>query len=78
MRVNFLGPINLSPIDIDVKTFEELKAHLNSIDALKEWLPTCAIALNDDIILDSSSDTLNNLSFTNNDSVSLLPPVCGG
>lgn len=73
IRVNFLGPIGLDSIDSDAKNFIELKEELSKIDKLKEWLPLCAIALNDKIIQDSSDIT-----FNENDTISLLPPVCGG
>ena len=44
-----------------------------NIDSLKEWLPLCAIALNDKIVQDCS-----NIIFNENDTISFLPPVCGG
>lgn len=73
IKVNFLGPIGLDSIDSNAKNFIELKEELEKIDSLKEWLPLCAISLNDNIIQD-----YNNITFNENDVISLLPPVCGG
>ncbi|MBR7118230.1 MAG: MoaD/ThiS family protein [Helicobacteraceae bacterium] len=73
VEVHFLGPIGLDSIHCEAKNFKELKEELNKIDKLKEWLPLCAIALNDKIVQDSSDIT-----FEDNDTISLLPPVCGG
>ena len=73
IKVNFLGPIGLEPIFCKAKNFKELKDELSKIDELKEWLPLCAIALNDKIVQDST-----NIVFNQNDTISLLPPVCGG
>lgn len=73
IKVNFLGPIGLDSIDSNAKNFIELKEELEKIDSLKEWLPLCAIALNDNIVQDC-----NNITFNENDVISLLPPVCGG
>lgn len=71
--VNFLGPIELESMNLDVNDFLELKNELNKIDSLKEWLPICAVAINDEIIKEN-----DNFSIKNNDVISLLPPVCGG
>lgn len=73
VKVNFLGPIGLDSIECKAKNFKELKEELSKIEALKEWLPLCAIALNDKIVQDS-----NNITFNQNDIIFLLPPVCGG
>lgn len=73
MKVHFLGPIGLDSIEIEAKNFEELKVELAKISALKEWIPLCAVALNDKIIQNPSE-----IVFNENDEISLLPPVCGG
>lgn len=72
-KIVFLGPIDLEPMDIESSNFDELRKNLNNIEALKEWLPLCAVAINDNIIKDT-----NGLKINSNDVISLLPPVCGG
>lgn len=72
-KIVFLGPIDLEPMDIESSDFDELRKNLNNIEALKEWLPLCAVAINDNIIKDT-----NGLKINSNDVISLLPPVCGG
>lgn len=71
--INFLGPINKPSINIDISDFNTLRNELNKIDDLKQWIPICAIAVNDKIIFET-----DNLKISNNDVISLLPPVCGG
>ncbi|MDE6887014.1 MAG: MoaD/ThiS family protein [Helicobacteraceae bacterium] len=73
IKVNFLGPIGLDSIELESKNFAELRKKLQNIESLKNWLPLCAVALNDEIIKDTS-----NITFKDNDVISLLPPVCGG
>lgn len=73
IKVHFLGPIGLDSMEIECDNFAELKARLGEIEALKEWIPLCAVALNDKIIQNPSE-----IVFKNNDEISLLPPVCGG
>ncbi len=72
VKVEFLGPINLEPIYLNVKNMKELKFELNKIESLKEWLLSSAVAINDDII--GSID----IDLKDGDKISLLPPVCGG
>lgn len=72
-KIVFLGPIDLEPMDIESSDFDELRKNLNNIEALKDWLPLCAVAINDNIIKDT-----NGLKINSNDVISLLPPVCGG
>lgn len=73
IKVHFLGPIGLDSMEIECENFTQLKARLGEIEALKEWIPLCAVALNDKIIQNPSE-----IVFENNDEISLLPPVCGG
>lgn len=73
VKVNFLGPIGIDSMEIDVKNINELREKLYEINELKNWLPLCAIAINDEIIKKDS-----NIIFKDNDNISLLPPVCGG
>ena len=71
--INFLGPIEFESINININDFLELKNELNKIEKLREWLPICAVAINNEIIKDSK-----NFAIKNDDVISLLPPVCGG
>lgn len=73
IKVDFLGPIGLPQMELDVRDFDELCARLREIEELKSWLPLCALALNDEILQDS-----RNFPFKNGDCVAILPPVCGG
>ena len=71
--INFLGPIELESMNLNVKDFLELKNELNKIDKLREWLPICAVAINNEIVKENA-----NFSIKDTDVISLLPPVCGG
>lgn len=71
--INFLGPIELESMNLNVKDFLELKNELNKIEKLREWLPICAVAINNEIVKENA-----NFSIKNDDVISLLPPVCGG
>ncbi|NPA10976.1 MAG: MoaD/ThiS family protein [Epsilonproteobacteria bacterium] len=72
VRVEFLGPIEKDPIELEVSNVNQLKEILNKDKDLKEWLSECAVAVNERII--SSSD----YELKDGDKVVLLPPVCGG
>lgn len=72
-KVVFLGPIDLEPLEVESSSFEELRDTLSKIEALREWLPLCAVAINDEIIKDTSK-----VAIKSSDIISLLPPVCGG
>lgn len=72
-KVVFLGPIDLEPLEVESSSFEELRDALSKIEALREWLPLCAVAINDEIIKDTSK-----VAIKSSDIISLLPPVCGG
>ena len=72
VKVEFLGPIQIETKEFDVKNIRELKDELYKIDELSDWLVTCAVAVNDEIITDP------NTPLKDGDKVTLLPPVCGG
>lgn len=72
VKVEFLGPIGLEAKDFDVANLEELRAELQKIEALSEWLKLSAVALNDEIVEDL------NTPLKDGDRLVLLPPVCGG
>lgn len=72
VKVEFLGPIGLEAKDFEVANLEELRAELQKIEALREWLKLSAVALNDEIVEDLSTP------LKDGDRLVLLPPVCGG
>ena len=72
VKVEFLGPIKVEQKEFDVKSIRELKDELYKIDELSDWLVSCAVAVNDEIVTDP------NTPLKNGDKVTLLPPVCGG
>lgn len=72
VTVEFLGPIGREPVEIEAESLEDVKALLQEDAQLKEWLQSCAVAVNDGIV--SSLD----VKLRGGDRISLLPPVCGG
>ena len=72
VRVEFLGPIKKEPLYLDAATLQDVADVLSSDKEMKEWLQSCAVAVNDTLV--SSLET----PLRDGDKVSLLPPVCGG
>lgn len=72
VRVEFLGPINKDPIELDISNLNELAKILQGDEKMNQWLENSAVAVNDMMV--SSRDT----ALQDGDKVSLLPPVCGG
>ena len=72
IRVEFLGPISRDTIEIEANTMRDVADYLKDDKDLREWLPKCAVALNDEIISDLT------IELNDGDRVTLLPPVCGG
>ncbi|WP_373073716.1 MoaD/ThiS family protein [Sulfurimonas sp.] len=72
VRIEFLGPIQKEPLELDIKNLKELATILQDDQELSEWLKTSAVAVNDTLV--SSLD----IELKDGDKVSLLPPVCGG
>ena len=70
--VEFLGPINKESMKLDINNLSQLSEILKEDIEVSSWLETCAVAVNDTLII-SKDITLND-----GDKVSLLPPVCGG
>ncbi len=70
--IEFLGPINKESIEIEITHLSELKAYFKEDAEVAQWLQNSAIAVNDQLV--------NNLDMpiSENDKISLLPPVCGG
>lgn len=72
ITIEFLGPINREPIEMEASNLNEVAIYLQKDKELEEWLKSCAVALNDNMI-----ENLNT-PLENGDKISLLPPVCGG
>jgi molybdopterin synthase sulfur carrier subunit len=72
VKVEFLGPINKEPLELDIKNLNELSEILKQDSTLTEWLENSAVAVNDKLV--STKD----YELKDGDKVSLLPPVCGG
>ncbi len=72
VKVEFLGPIGKSPIEVDASTLAELAEILKKDPEVAKWLENSAVAVNDTMV-ESLEMKLNS-----GDRVSLLPPVCGG
>jgi molybdopterin synthase sulfur carrier subunit len=72
VTIEFLGPINKKPLQLDIKNLSELSDILQKDESLKDWLNNSAVAINDTLVKDK------NCILNDGDKVSLLPPVCGG
>ncbi len=72
VRVEFLGPIQKKPLELEIKNLNELAHILQKDKELSEWLQNSAVAVNDTLV--NSLD----VELKDGDKISLLPPVCGG
>ncbi|WP_297443318.1 MoaD/ThiS family protein [Sulfurimonas sp.] len=72
VKVEFLGPIQKDALELDIKNLNELAAILQKDEQMKEWLETCAVAVNDTLVSTLEQE------LKDGDKISLLPPVCGG
>ncbi|MDQ1264765.1 MAG: sulfur-carrier protein [Campylobacterota bacterium] len=72
VRVEFLGPIQKEPLELDIKNLNELAEVLKSDNEMQKWLENSAVAVNDMLV--SSRD----IELREGDRVAILPPVCGG
>ena len=72
ITIEFLGPIKKDSITLEAATLNDVADHLNADAELKTWLESCAVAVNDTMVMDL------NTPLKSGDKVSLLPPVCGG
>ncbi len=72
VKVEFLGPIQKEPMQLEAATLHDVAKVLNEDAELKAWLESAAVAVNDTLV--SSLD----VALSDGDKVSLLPPVCGG
>ena len=72
VTIEFLGPIQKDKINLEAETLNDVAEHLSKDTELKTWIDTCAVAVNDVMVMDL------NTKLNSGDRVSLLPPVCGG
>lgn len=72
VRVEFLGPIQKAPLELEITNLNELAEILQEDEEMRQWLENSAVAVND--VLVSSRD----FALKDGDRVALLPPVCGG
>lgn len=72
VRVEFLGPIQKAPLELEITNLNELAKILQEDIEMRQWLENSAVAVND--VLVSSRD----FALKEGDRVALLPPVCGG
>jgi len=72
VTIEFLGPIQKEKISLEAKSLKDVAEHLSEDSELKSWLETCAVAVNDTMVMDLETE------LKSGDRVSLLPPVCGG
>ena len=72
VRVEFLGPIQKEPLELDINNLNELAKILQDDSDLKEWLGNSAVAINDTLVSSLEAP------LKDGDKISLLPPVCGG
>lgn len=72
VRVEFLGPIQKKPLELDISNLNELAGILQEDKEMQQWLENSAVAVNDTLV--SSRDVV----LKDGDRVALLPPVCGG
>ena len=72
VRVEFLGPIQKEPLELEITNLNELAKILQDDAEMTEWLKNSAVAVNDTLV--SSLE----VALSDGDKVSLLPPVCGG
>ncbi len=72
VSVEFLGPIEIPTMQLEIGSLAELGEILRTIDESKKWLEVSAIAINDTLV-----DSLD-IELKDGDRICLLPPVCGG
>lgn len=72
VTVEFLGPIGIEPMSVNIANLSELSDILKENEKIQVWLESSAVALNDVLVKDK------NIPLKDGDKISLLPPVCGG
>ena len=71
-KIEFLGPIGIDTMDINISSIKELSIVLNGIPEMKEWVNNSAVAVNNTIV------SSLNITINEEDVITILPPVCGG
>ena len=72
ITVEFLGPIQKEPLELDIDNLNQLAKILQDDEDMHQWLENSAVAVNDMLV--NSRD----FKLQDGDRVALLPPVCGG
>jgi len=72
VRVEFLGPIQKEPLELDITNLNELAKILQDDKEMTKWLSNSAVAINDTLVSPLEAP------LKDGDKISLLPPVCGG
>ncbi len=72
VRIEFLGPIQKDAQEMNATNLSEVATELSKDPVVKEWLESCAVAVNDTLVSSLSHP------LKDGDKISLLPPVCGG
>ena len=71
-KIEFLGPLGRPSIEVDSSNLQELKNYFKDDAELQNWLGICAVAVNDTLVCNLD------MPISQEDKISLLPPVCGG
>ena len=72
VKVEFLGPIQKEPLELDINNLNELATILQEDSQMLEWLKNSAVAVNDTLV------STREFPLNDGDKIVLLPPVCGG
>ncbi len=72
VKVEFLGPIQKEPLELEITNLKQLADILQKDEELAQWLENSAVAVNDTLVRSLDFE------LKENDKISLLPPVCGG
>ena len=72
VRIEFLGPIQKEPLELEITNLNELATILQDDKEMQEWLENSAVAVNDTLV------STREYPLSDGDKVVLLPPVCGG
>ena len=72
VKVEFLGPIQKEPLELNITNLNELAKILQDDKEMQEWLENSAVAVNDTLVSSREHE------LKDGDKISLLPPVCGG